>query len=633
MTPTQKRTTSRPSAPGAASNRASASSIRRAYRAGRPPSPRRASDGTAGRATPASSSTSGEPSARASARGAPRAPSRIAAASSGGATTPGPVSRISSAAAPSGGTTARIGRPDGDVLEHLPREHALAPAARLGDEQQQRLRVALERERRPRAARTGVSSSRSPRPSVSAHVAVGLAEVAEEARHDVEPESASACRNGRGSRRPKKLPVCVIRKRSDGGRSSPATSSKSAPFGIVTTGPRGASARVSAEIASETHVIASARDGDEAARRGRASPPSPSSRSCRRADARARRASRGGRRPSGCPVARAIAAAIRCVEPRRRRRDDDVDPVLAHEPDPGRDRGQRPGRVLVRDDEPPELEPRLRQGPLEPLRAGEDLRRLAAAHAHVPGAMHPRLGRHRGGSRRGGASAGRRARARASRSPSRQVLRELQRPLHAAAARGREVEADEQGLHRRAIVHGAPAPSYSRYRIQRASRYTGVERRLEAEPLPVDEQPLGAAGARDREVAREPEAEVRRGRARAGGCRPCPRRGSSGLRQTRTGRTRRGGSSAPATRRRPRRRARARARRRGGRPRRCSAAATRTGSSSRSRGRTSAGGAGTTRAQRSARAAGRMRSPRTSATRRPATPTSVAHAGPPSSSV
>ena len=103
---------------------------------------------------------------------------------------------------------------------------------------------------------------------------------------------------------------------------------------------------------------------------------------------------------------------------RRRGRDDDVDPVLAHEPDPGRDRGQRPGRVLVRHDEPPELEPCLRQRPLETLGAGEHLGRLAAAHPDVPGAVHPGLGRHAEALRRGGASAGRRARARASRCPS-----------------------------------------------------------------------------------------------------------------------------------------------------------------------------------------------------------------------
>ena len=35
----------------------------------------------------------------------------------------------------------------GDVLEHLPRNHAGAATARLGEDQQQRLRVALQLER------------------------------------------------------------------------------------------------------------------------------------------------------------------------------------------------------------------------------------------------------------------------------------------------------------------------------------------------------------------------------------------------------------------------------------------------------------------------------------------------------
>ena len=119
--------------------------------------------------------------------------------------------------------------------------------------------------------------------------------------------------NGRGSRRPKKLPVCVMRNRSDGCRSSPATSSKSAPFGIVTTGPRGSSDRVSSLIASDTQVIASARDATSRA-----------TRSCSAALAfvavvSARRwawKTRESRRSATqrTPVARAIAAAMRWVE-------------------------------------------------------------------------------------------------------------------------------------------------------------------------------------------------------------------------------------------------------------------------------------------------------------------------------
>ena len=127
---------------------------------------------------------------------------------------------------------------------------------------------------------------------------------------------------------------------------------------------------------------------------------------------------------------------------RRRRRDDDVDPVLAHEPDPGGDRGDRPRRVLVRDDEPPQLEPRARHGALETLRPREHLGRLAAAHAHVARAVHPRLRRHP--QPLVAVEPARIVRREDVRlDPHRgQVLRELQRPLHAAPARGREVEAD-----------------------------------------------------------------------------------------------------------------------------------------------------------------------------------------------
>ena len=120
------------------------------------------------------------------------------------------------------------------------------------------------------------------------------------------------------------------------------------PFGIVTTGPRGASSRVSAEIASETHVIASAAAGDEP----------------RDARVQRRLRLRGGRVRApvrvrdervaqiGDPAdarARAIAAAIRCVEGGGDVGDDGVDAVLSQESNPGRDGGAAQSR-LVRDD-------------------------------------------------------------------------------------------------------------------------------------------------------------------------------------------------------------------------------------------------------------------------------------------
>ena len=125
--------------------------------------PRRGRRGRAARGRPApAASRSARPPA--TARGAPRAPPWSAATSSGATTTPAPVSRISSAAAPSGGTAARIGPLGGEVLEDLPRQHALAAAVRLRDQEQQRLGVALQRERlAPRDVRDAARAGRRAR--------------------------------------------------------------------------------------------------------------------------------------------------------------------------------------------------------------------------------------------------------------------------------------------------------------------------------------------------------------------------------------------------------------------------------------------------------------------------------------
>ena len=145
-----------------------------------------------------------------------RAPRRGASGSSGGATTPAPVSRISSAAAPSGGTAARIGTPGGEVLEHLPGEDTLAAPARLGDQQQQAPPSRAAARARSSAGAYGISSSRSPRPSPSAHSRSAERKSPRKRATTSSPSRARACRNGRGSRLPKKLPACVIRKRSAG---------------------------------------------------------------------------------------------------------------------------------------------------------------------------------------------------------------------------------------------------------------------------------------------------------------------------------------------------------------------------------------------------------------------------------
>ena len=69
----------------------------------------------------------------------------------------------------------------GEVLEHLPGEHAAAAAAGLGDQQQQRLGVALQLERAP-VRRVGDQLDAVDDPGRP--FAVGRAEVADEARDD-----------------------------------------------------------------------------------------------------------------------------------------------------------------------------------------------------------------------------------------------------------------------------------------------------------------------------------------------------------------------------------------------------------------------------------------------------------------
>ena len=127
-----------------------------------------------------------------------------------------------------------------EVFEHLPREDAPAAARRP--------RGSAGAEPRSRAAARasggagtyGMSSSRSPRPSPRPTRGRPAGSRRRSARRTSSPDSASAVRNGRGSRLPKKLPVCVIRKRGEGGSSSPAKSSKSRRS---RSSPRGLSAR------------------------------------------------------------------------------------------------------------------------------------------------------------------------------------------------------------------------------------------------------------------------------------------------------------------------------------------------------------------------------------------------------
>ena len=124
-------------------------------------------------------------------------------------------------------------------------------------------------------------------------------------------------------------------------------------------------------------------------------------------------------------------------------------PSFLRDPDRRRDRGQVPAHVLVRDEQPARGEPRLDERALEPLLAVQLLGGLAALRPEVARAVHPGLRRHAQvgvlvdplrvvGREHVGLDPERR-----------QVLRELERPLDAAAARRRPVERDEQQLHAR----------------------------------------------------------------------------------------------------------------------------------------------------------------------------------------
>src|SRR6266550_814085 len=184
--------------------------------------------------------------------------SRRAPSSSEGTTTPAPVSCTSFAAAPSGGTAARIGRSAARYSKIFP---VRTPRPRPPDSGIRRSSTSESRcsssERRRDTSPS--SSMRSPRPSDPAYSrSAARKSPAKRATTSSRPESASARRNGFGSRLPWKWPACVIRSFSLEWYSRPAKSSKSEPFAIVTTLPFGSSARTSSAIASDTATIASA---------------------------------------------------------------------------------------------------------------------------------------------------------------------------------------------------------------------------------------------------------------------------------------------------------------------------------------------------------------------------------------
>ena len=132
---------------------------------------------------------------------------------------------------------------------------------------------------------------------------------------------------------------------------------------------------------------------------------------------------------------------------RRRRRQHDVDPLALDDADGRRNRRQVPADVLVRHEQAASGQPCLHPDALEPLPAVELLGRLPALRPEVAGPVHP-------GERRrlqlvvamNPLRVVRREHVRLD-PEARQVSGELQRPLHAAASRRREVHGHEEDLH------------------------------------------------------------------------------------------------------------------------------------------------------------------------------------------
>ena len=400
---------------------------------------------------------------------------------------------------------------DREVLEDLPRQHALATAACVRDQEEQRLRVALKRER-GRARRVGISSSRSPRPSRSAHSRSAERKSPRNRAIDVE--------SGVGERLQKRLRVSLAEEAS--GMSDPEARRRcvAEPCDIVEVAPvrdrdDPAARREAPHLVCDR--IGDARDGVGASRHEPCHAlVDPLLRAHRRrsrragADARTRESRRSA--SHFAPVARCTAAPTKWMELGGRGRDHRVDPLAARDPDRSRNRGQVPAHVLVGDEQAPRREPRLGREQRQPCLAVELLGRLASLRAEVARPVHPRLRRHAQpfvavdplrvvGSENVGLDAERR-----------QVLGELERTLNAAAARRREVQRDEQHLH-------AGDGTEVRARYGRTSGNPGSRRRRHVHRCGAPDQ---------RRLAHGESADVTpAGRIRAGGgC--CGRRAGHG---------------------------------------------------------------------------------------------------------
>ena len=345
-----------------------------------------------------------------------------------------------------------VGRHDGEdrplgreVFEDLPREDALAASARVRDQEQERLRVALQLER-GLTRRVGDQLELVAEPALRRPLAVGRAEVAEEARLHVEAGLVE-----RGQERAR----VALAEEAAGVRDPEALSGR-----VVEAG--------------EVVEVAAVRDRhDLPLRREAARLVGDRVRDARDRVGRVRDEPRDADvdlllRPHGhalrAPVWMCHERVAQVGDPlrtgrllhrgadevdrvRRRGGDDDVDPLPACDPDRGWDRGQIPAHVLVRDEQAPRGEPRLHERALEPLLAVQLLGGLPPLRADVAGAVHPGLRRL--------AEVGvlvdplrvvRRQHVRLD--PERgQVLRELERSLDPATAGGRPVERDEQQFH------------------------------------------------------------------------------------------------------------------------------------------------------------------------------------------
>ena len=340
----------------------------------------------------------------------------------------------------------REDRPLGrEVLEHLAAQNALAAPTGLGDQEQQRLRVALELER---ASPRGVGDELEPvtEPELLRPLAIRRAEVTKEARLDVEPALAQ-----RSEERPR---IALAEKRS-GVRDAETIGGRVLEAGeVVEIRP----VRDHHDLAAGTalsHLVRN-RLGDTDDRVGRARDQLRNRMLALLLHAHqhsfgvAVRMSDDGIAQVGDPRNSGGATDGRADEVDRggrRRGEDDVDALASCDPDRGRDRRQVPADVLVRDEQPPARELQLLRRALEPSRPVQLLRGLAPLRSQVAGAMHPGQRRHRepfvavNPLRVVG-------REHVRLDPElRQVCGELQWTLYPAAPGRREVHRDQENLH------------------------------------------------------------------------------------------------------------------------------------------------------------------------------------------